>query len=84
VPVIAERFSRLAGDDLDRVTIARLCALAFLHDIGKANLGFQSRWQAGVRGAGHIAELAWLFRGSGSEALCAAAFEALRAPLWEI
>ena len=82
--MIAERFSRLAGDDLDRVTIARLCALAFLHDTGKANLGFQSRWQAGVRGAGHIAELAWLFRGSGSEALCAAACEALRAPLWEI
>jgi CRISPR-associated endonuclease/helicase Cas3 len=83
VPVIAARLARLAGGDLARVTIARLCALAFLHDIGKANRGFQSRWQPGVRGAGHIAELAWLFRGTGSESLCAAACEALRAPLWE-
>jgi CRISPR-associated endonuclease/helicase Cas3 len=83
VPVIAARLARLAGSDLDRVTTARLCALAFLHDIGKANRGFQSRWQPGVRGAGHIAELAWLFRGTGSESLCAAACEALRAPLWE-
>jgi CRISPR-associated endonuclease/helicase Cas3 len=32
-----------AERDLDKVDIARLCAIAFLHDIGKANAGFQSR-----------------------------------------
>jgi CRISPR-associated endonuclease/helicase Cas3 len=83
VPVIAARLARLAGGDLTEVTIARLCALAFLHDIGKANRGFQSRWEAGVRGAGHIGELAWLFRGAGCEALRDMACDALRAPLWE-
>jgi CRISPR-associated endonuclease/helicase Cas3 len=83
VPVISARLGRLSGHNLDRITISRLCALAFLHDIGKANRGFQSRWVAGVCGAGHIAELAWLFRGTGSEVLSAAACEALRAHLWE-
>ena len=38
---------RLAGagkrDDLDKSTVARLCTLAALHDIGKVNMGFQTR-----------------------------------------
>ena len=34
-----------AGRELDELDIARLCVLAFLHDIGKANSGFQAkRW----------------------------------------
>ncbi len=34
----------LAGRPLDSADIARLAVLAFLHDIGKANAGFQARW----------------------------------------
>ena len=83
VPVIADRFSRLAGRSLDRVTVLRLAALSFLHDAGKANRGFQSRWTHGVRGAGHITEFAWLVHGLYADALRNAAFTALRAPLWE-
>jgi CRISPR-associated endonuclease/helicase Cas3 len=33
-----------AGRSLDRVDVARLAVLAFLHDIGKANVGFQGRF----------------------------------------
>jgi CRISPR-associated endonuclease/helicase Cas3 len=43
-PTINRRLARSAGRDrLDRQTCARLAALAFLHDIGKANRGFQRR-----------------------------------------
>jgi CRISPR-associated endonuclease/helicase Cas3 len=59
IPTIAARFAQLAQGELCQITIARLSALAFLHDAGKANRGFQSRWEAGVRGAGHITERAW-------------------------
>ena len=47
-------------DRSTRVLVARLAALAFLHDIGKANRGFRTRWHAGVKGSGHIRELHWL------------------------
>jgi CRISPR-associated endonuclease/helicase Cas3 len=61
VPIIAERLGRLAGRPLDSIMVARLSALAFLHDIGKANRAFRARWQGGgVRGSGHIRELHWL------------------------
>lgn len=33
-----------AGRSLDHVDVARLAVLAFLHDIGKANVGFQGRF----------------------------------------
>ena len=67
-PTIRRRLARSGGfDDLDAVTIARLCVLAALHDIGKANVGFQTRiWlpedlTAGEakrpRRSGHIADL---------------------------
>lgn len=68
VPTIADRLARLAGAPLDRAAQARLAALAFLHDIGKANRGFRSRWHAGVRGAGHITPLAQLIYSDRSEA----------------
>ena len=43
-PTIAARLARLAErEGLDAVTCARLGALAFLHDIGKANRGFRAR-----------------------------------------
>jgi CRISPR-associated endonuclease/helicase Cas3 len=83
VPAIAARLARLIGGPLDQGSISKLGALAFLHDIGKANRGFQSRWETGVRGAGHIGELAWLFRGTGCEALRDKACQALRSHLWE-
>ena len=48
-PTIAARLARLAGRDaLDKVTRDRLGALAFLHDIGKANRGFRARVDPGV------------------------------------
>lgn len=43
-PTIRRRLARTAGlDDLDAVTVARLCVLVALHDIGKVNVGFQTR-----------------------------------------
>ena len=67
-PTIRQRLARSSGrDDLDPSTIARLCVLAALHDIGKVNVGFQTRiWQDADRPAsetkrprrsGHIADL---------------------------
>ena len=41
-PVLRHRFERAAGQNrLDRVTETRLAVLAFLHDFGKLNSGFQ-------------------------------------------
>ena len=47
-PTIRRRLAGSAGkDDLDPATTARLCVLAALHDIGKANMGFQTQiWSA--------------------------------------
>lgn len=47
-PTIRKRLARAGGlNDLDETTVARLCVLAALHDIGKVNVGFQARiWQA--------------------------------------
>ena len=59
-------------DDLDTTTVARLCVFAALHDIGKVNVGFQTRiWQpadtpAGRKippRAGHIADLTPVLNG---------------------
>lgn len=63
-PTIAERLAKLAGlPHLDMVTCARLSALAFLHDIGKANRGFRARIDPNAPLIGHIDQLAWLFDG---------------------
>jgi len=40
---IRRAIENTAGRDLDDADLARLAVLAFLHDIGKANAGFQSR-----------------------------------------
>ena len=46
-PTICRRLARSGGlDDLAPSTIARLCVLAALHDVGKVNVGFQAQiWQ---------------------------------------
>jgi len=65
---------RLAGAaelrDLRPLTCARLAALAFLHDIGKANRGFRARVDPRAETIGHIDQLSWVFNGSGSDAIC--------------
>ena len=43
LPSIRDRLARLAGGELTETVIARLAVLAFLHDIGKASVGFQSK-----------------------------------------
>jgi CRISPR-associated endonuclease/helicase Cas3 len=53
-----------AGRALDERDIARLTALVFLHDLGKANAGFQAkRWLDAERPRG------WLKAGHGAEAI---------------
>ena len=43
-PTMRRRLARAGGlEDLDRVQVARLCYLAFLHDIGKCHRGFQAK-----------------------------------------
>ena len=43
-PAIRRRMARAGGrDDLDEATAARLAVFAGLHDIGKVNIGFQTR-----------------------------------------
>ncbi len=76
LPIIERRLATLAGrDELDGRTRDRLAAFTFLHDLGKANTGFQARWDATVRGSGHIRPLAALFDASDpalGDRLCAA------------
>ena len=64
-PVLRCRFERAAGDaGFCAVTEARLAVLAFLHDFGKLNAGFQFKVRESKalpsgrrpRKAGHIAE----------------------------
>lgn len=65
-PTIA---ARLGLNPRARVQIERLAAIAFLHDLGKANRGFQNkqhrqldgRYPSGVFVAGHVRELLPLF-----------------------
>ena len=66
-PTIRQRLARSGClDTLDDVTAARLCVFAALHDIGKVNVGFQTRiWgnadfpsgQRRPNRAGHTADL---------------------------
>ena len=74
-PTIRRRLARSGGlNSLDDATAARLTLFAALHDIGKVNVGFQTRiWReedfpAGRRRpghAGHYHELAPVLRGRG-------------------
>ena len=69
-PTIAARLARLGGlADLSPVMRARLGVLAFLHDIGKANRGFQARFDPAAPMVGHIDQLAWVFSLDGGSAL---------------
>lgn len=44
---IRRSLEKTAGRDLDETDLQRLAVLVFLHDVGKANAGFQARrWQA--------------------------------------
>ena len=73
-PTIAARMARMAGRPLDDVTVSRLGALAFLHDIGKANRGFRARVDPKVERIGHIDQVAWLF-GTQANDLCGRLYE---------
>ncbi|AWN40504.1 hypothetical protein DK389_08130 [Methylobacterium durans] len=69
IPTLQQRLATTAGwRELDPVTITRLAALSFLHDIGKANRGFQARLELGALPVGHIDQLAWVFHGEGPAA----------------
>jgi len=61
--LLRRRLATLAGrDDLDEVDVARLSALAALHDIGKFNRGFQRKGDPEPRAVeGHVAEVLALF-----------------------
>ena len=73
------RLARLAGrDELDATVCARLAVLAYLHDLGKVNTGFQARSDPGAPRVGHIKPLAAIFGEDAPEALCIRAVEALR------
>lgn len=78
---LQRRLAALAGRPLDELDRRRLVALAFLHDVGKAGAGFQSRgmaepiraaWQdrnrADPADMGHIDVVAPLFEADGCEA----------------
>ena len=62
--VLRRRFANAVGwADLDQVTRTRLAVLAFFHDFGKLNTGFQFQKAEGRSGApkkaGHIKEALW-------------------------
>jgi len=63
LPVLNRRLAKAAHlESLDAHTCRRLEALAFLHDIGKANRGFQARIAPGAPTIGHIDQVAWIFK----------------------
>ncbi len=73
---VRKRLARAGGlNDLDDITIARLCVFAALHDIGKVNLGFQTQiwprglWPRGVRRAGHTLDLTPILRGDDRDSM---------------
>ena len=76
-PVFRDRFEQAAGKNrMEDVTQARLCVLAFLHDFGKLNAGFQFKVfertdlpPGAPPRVGHVAEALLCF---GHEHLCEA------------
>lgn len=63
---IARALTRAAGRQLSSIDIDRLSVLAFLHDIGKCNHGFQAKALANpARTAGHVRELSAFFYDEG-------------------
>ena len=68
LPVFNQRLARTIGwERLPEQHCLRLAAIAFLHDIGKANRGFQARLDPKAELIGHIAQLVWLEE---DDALC--------------
>jgi CRISPR-associated endonuclease/helicase Cas3 len=69
IPTIRGRLAVAAERDISLTIVDRLCVLAFLHDLGKANVGFwcrqfpenEARCRYNVRHAGHIRETSPLF-----------------------
>jgi len=64
-PTIRRRLARAGGlDDLNEAQVARLCFLAFIHDLGKCALGFRAKAIPELgRTAGHLAALRPLLSG---------------------
>ncbi len=60
---IRRALEKAGGRQLDERDLQRLAVLAFLHDVGKANLGFQYKvfLNSPFLKAGHVAELGILF-----------------------
>jgi CRISPR-associated endonuclease/helicase Cas3 len=59
LPLVRRRLEAAAGNCLEDRQLDRLAVISFLHDIGKANLGFQDRpFDPKAPRAGHIRELA--------------------------
>lgn len=73
-PVIRERLRRLAGlEAFTDVHVDRLSVLAALHDMGKANIGFQNKALKKARfSAGHVQELLGTFGRPEGDRLAAA------------
>jgi len=75
-PTIQRNLAHTAGrKDLDDTTVARLCLLAAIHDIGKVNIGFQTQiWQSNdfpegkrrPKRAGHTLDLIPVLKGDDS------------------
>ena len=62
-PITRARLAYAAGQALiEDVTLDRLAVLAFLHDFGKANHGFQARIDPKAPPIGHLRQTRWLFR----------------------
>ena len=79
LPGIRRRIALLAGSgDLDEITCNRLALLAYLHDLGKVNAGFQARCDPKAQRVGHIKPLAALFGEGAPGLLYNAAAKALR------
>jgi CRISPR-associated endonuclease/helicase Cas3 len=74
--VLRRRLARLGGlDDLSRVQVDRLAALAVLHDVGKFNIGFQNKaWEERFPKEGHVGPIFALLgsRFQGQRDLCRA------------
>ncbi len=57
LPAIHGKWQRLAGQELSDAQIVRLAVIAFLHDFGKCNRGFQAKADPNARDtAGHVME----------------------------